>query len=144
MNEKMLELLYRSFDDRLTEEERTCLEEALSTSEELRAEKERVTGMRKSISSSAAASFEPFFAERVMNRIRGMEKADTDEDLFFESLYRMFRPLALAASVVVFTLISLNLRKSDNISLSAAFAVQEEYRDNLLQTPLESFLEESL
>lgn len=144
MNEKMLELLYRTFDDRLTEEERKRLDEALAASEELRAEKERISAMRSAISSNAAVSFEPFFAERVMNRIRDLEKADAGEDLFFESLYRMFRPLALAASLAVFTLISWNLSKSDDISLSAAFAVQEEHSDNLLQTPLESILEESL
>ncbi len=144
MNEKMLELLYRSFDDRLTEGERKELDEALAVSEELRVEKERITAMRNSISSNRAVSFGPFFADRVMNRIRGLETTDSGEEIFFESLYRMFRPLALAASVAIFTLISWNLRKSEDISLSAAFAVQEEHRVDLLQTPLESILEGTL
>ncbi len=144
MNEKDLELLYRSFDDRLTREEREPLDRALASSEELRAEKERITAVRNSIASSSAASFEPFFAERVMKRIRCLGRTDNGADLFFASLYRMFRPLALAAAVAVIILISLNLRKSGDFSFSAVFAVHEESSDNLLKTPLESFLEESL
>jgi anti-sigma factor RsiW len=143
MKRDNLELLYRSFDSRLTQEEAQRLEEALSESEELRSEKERIIAMRETLASDSARGFSPLFPERVMGRIRALEEKEAGEELFFESLYRMFRPIALAAAAAAVTSITLNLRESDDYSLSAAFAAQEESIDNLMQTPLESFLEES-
>ena len=144
MNEKILELLYRSFDDRLTEEERERLDEAIDASGELRAEKERLAAVREAISSTTVSSFGPFFAERVMNRIRDASEPDVTMEPFFESLYRFFKPLTAVAAAAVITIMTLNLRESGDLSLSAAFVTHRESVESLLETPLESILEEPL
>ena len=144
MNHEILELLYRSFDERLTEEERKRLDQALAASDELRAERERIAAMREAISSTAASSFGPLFAERVMDRIREGDEPEAALEPFFDSLWRFFKPLAGVAAAAVITIMTLNLRDSGALSLSAAFAVHRESIDSLLETPLESILEEPL
>lgn len=108
MNPKMLELLYKSFDASLTPNEQEELERALIDSEQLREEKEKLTQMRESISSTAKNSFNPFFANRVMQRITSQKK-ESNEELFFESLISLFRPMAIAAVLLVVVLTSYNL-----------------------------------
>ena len=80
MNPKMLELLYKSFDATLTPNEQEELERALIDSEQLRSEKEKITKMRESISGTAENSFNPFFADRVMQRITAQK--EESEELF--------------------------------------------------------------
>jgi anti-sigma factor RsiW len=144
MNEHILELLYRSLDGPLGETEQRQLEAALAASRELRAERERIIAMRDALSSSAPDSFGPFFTERVMRRILTSEDTESHEDLFFVSLYRLFRPLVAVGAALVITLVTLNLWESDEVSLAAALSASGDTVDVFLKTPLESFLEESL
>jgi len=125
MNRKDLELLYRSFDDSLTPEEQKQLREALESSKALREEKKRIASLRKAVSGHAAESFEPFFAERVMRRIKQFRQAEKSPDLFFESLFAVFRPVAVGAVVLLIVLLSYNIIKSDRLSLASAFAEPE-------------------
>lgn len=125
MNKKDLELLYRSFDDSLTPEEQKQLREALGGSKALRKEKKRIASLRKAVSDHAAESFEPFFAERVMQRIKHSRQAEKSPDLFFESLFAVFRPIAVGAVVLLIILLSYNIIKSDRLSLASAFAEPE-------------------
>ena len=91
---KFLKLIYRSFDDDLTEKEQEQLTEALEKSEMLQQIKEETSALRQDVSNSAAQSFEPFFAERVMNRIDSVNKEEYAPDIFYRSLWAVFRPLA--------------------------------------------------
>jgi len=133
MNKKILELLYRSFDDVLTPEEQKHLEEALAESVKLQEEKERIAKLRTTISDGATQSFKPFFAEKVIRRIREQKIA---QETFFESLIYVFRPVAIAAVVLLITLVSYNLIKSDNISLASAFAEPEISLEQVLEPTL--------
>jgi len=144
MNEEILELLYRSFDTGLTAEDRLRLDQALGSSEVLRAEKERIASMRNVISNSTTRSFKPFFAERVMRAIENDEDKHLSTDLFFESLYRFFRPVAVIAAAAVVLMISLNLWDSDDVTLAAVLGVQEDSIEEMFETPLETILEEPL
>ena len=122
---KMLDLLYRSFDSKLTEEEQRQLDEALSHSGELRKEKEHIARIRGSISASAPESFRPFFAERVMQRITSIEEKEAEKDLFTRTLFVDFRRVALIAAMLIIMLLSHNLIQSGDVSLNGAFAVPE-------------------
>ena len=122
MNKKILELLYCSFDDELTQNEKELLEKALSKSEKLRQEKNNIAAMRATISKGTSQSFHPFFTEKVMRRIHEEEKV---QDTFFESLVYMFRPVAIAAAILIAALISYNLIRSDQLSVASAFAEPE-------------------
>jgi len=125
MNTQQRDLLYRSFDDTLSEEERHRLDEALASSPELRDEYERLVQMRQMVSDGAEGSFQPWFAQRVMRRIAS-EGGVRESDLFFEELFSMFRRVAIAAATAAVITISYNLYQSDSISIAATFGLQEE------------------
>jgi anti-sigma factor RsiW len=123
MNKKILELLYRSFDERLNPGEQKILDQALSDSAELRAEKNRIAQMRAMISDSSAKGFHPFFAEKVLRRIR--TQAPPAAESYFESLIALFRPVAIAAAILFIMLLSYNLFTSEDKSLATALAEPE-------------------
>ncbi len=141
MDDRILELLYRSFDDRLTEEEARELSEAMKASPELAGERERIAAMRDALSRGAPASFGPFFPEKVMRRIRELKEGTAEEDPFWESLFPLFRRVALAGAVVSLVLIAYNLKTSETISLAAAFAAPEMTMEDLMESPIEQALE---
>jgi hypothetical protein len=70
MDKKLRDLLYRSFDSKLSPEEKKLLEQALSQTKELRQEKKMITSLREGIKRSKMTSFQPYFADRVMENIR--------------------------------------------------------------------------
>ena len=120
MDHKLLDLLYRSFDDQLTPEEQSQLEDALANSTTLQKEKERIAAMRKTVSESAVESFEPFFAERVMRQIH----TEKGED-FFASLLWAFRRIALAGAIAAILLLANNLSRGDDISLDSVLLMPQ-------------------
>lgn len=141
MNKKALKLLQRSFDENLSEVERQSLEQALQTSSELRAEKARISTWRKSVLKSAANSFQPFFAAKVMQRIASLKEVQKLESIFFESLFAAFRPAFLTAAILFLTLLSYNVGKSDNFSIAGAFAEPEVTLEQVIDPTISFFLE---
>jgi hypothetical protein len=153
IDERILELLYRSFDDDLSGAELAELEAALAVSEDLRKEKEKIVSMRRTVSESGAKGFGYMFAERVMRRIeaeragatelaaRSAAQKETPTSLF-ESLVRAFRPVAMAGAVAVLALMLYNIVDSRDVSLSAALGIQETTLEEALDSPLASVLEE--
>ena len=125
MNIQQRDLLYRSFDDTLSDEERHRLDEALASSSELHDEYERLAQMRQMVSDGAVGSFQPWFAQRVMRRIAS-EGSVRESDLFFAELFSMFRRVAIAATFAAVITISYNLYQSDSFSIAATFGLQEE------------------
>jgi hypothetical protein len=124
MDEKIKELLYRSFDTDLSPEEEEQLGLALRQSEELRIEKDRIAALRDNIASRKKQSFEPFFADRVMGKLYNMGNKK-EEDFFFEWLFALFRPVAIAATVLIIIAIGYNIGSTGQISLEGALAVPE-------------------
>jgi len=133
---KFLKLIYRSFDDDLTEKEQEQLTEALEKSEMLQQIKEETSALRQDVSNSAAQSFEPFFAERVMNRIDSVNKEEYAPDIFYRSLWAVFRPLAIACTLIMIALLSYNLAKGKIISPDEIFYISETAVEEILQLPL--------
>jgi hypothetical protein len=126
MDEMIRELLYRSFDDDLSPEEKHRLDEALEKSAELRTEQEKLSRMRKEISGSAEKSFEPLFVDRLMNRIQvENQKKSYSIDDFLDSLAWSFKRIALAASIAVIILLAVNIFQEKNISLDSLLAMPQ-------------------
>lgn len=133
---KILDLLYRSFEEELEEKEQKQLEEAIKNFEELRREKGQISVMRKTVSDSAARSFKPFFAERVMNRIIEAEEKERSLAAIYEPLKAVFRRLAIAGAIVMIALIVYNLGIGESFTLDEAFYVSELTLEEILPMPL--------
>jgi hypothetical protein len=165
IDERILELLYRSFDDDLSGAELAELEAALAASEDLRKQREEIASMRKAVSDSGAEGFGYMFAEKVMRRIEAeragvaervgsVERAGSAElagrpaaekeaaPSLFESLLGAFRPVAMAGAVAVLALMAYNVIDSREVSLSAALGLPETTLEEALDSPLASVLEE--
>jgi hypothetical protein len=124
MDEKIKELLYRSFDEALSPEDTKVLEQALANSDELVKEKEDIARLRNQISEGKILNFKPFFADRVLNRIQS-SATDHSEEALFDSLFILFRPVAIAAAALIILVAGYNIVNSGNISLEGALAIPE-------------------
>ena len=141
MDEKIKILLYRSFDEDLNPDESKMLEKVLEKSEELQKEKEKITRLRVNINEGKASAFKPFFAERVLNRIQASVNSQ-EADTFFESLIVIFRPVAIAAVVLIISVAAYNIITSGQISIEGALAVPEVTLDDAYDTSLAVVMEE--
>jgi hypothetical protein len=117
MIEKYVELLYRSFDDSLSPREEEELENALEIYESLRREKEKISDMRRALAESGKQKFPSFFVERVMSRINSWE---TKEEIWYESIMGVFRPIAVAAIMLLIILLTYNFNTNKKISFNSA------------------------
>ena len=108
MDEKILELLYRSFDSDLKPDEQKKLDKALKNSKELLSYKEEILKMRTSLKQTETQSFGYMFADKVMHQINKLEDKSKDEQ-FFDSIISVFRPLAIAAAFLLVFLVSYNM-----------------------------------
>ena len=134
-DEEILELLYRSFDDELSEKEQALLEKALKDSEELRRERTEIQEQRQALSESAVQSFKPYFAERVMQRIDALSEKNGLEK-FYETLKAMFRRFAIAGAVILIALVIYNLRIGENISSEEIFYAADTTVEEIRDLPL--------
>lgn len=123
MDKKIRDLLYRSFDADLTKEEKQALADSLARSAELREEKRQIENMRKKLSGGGETSFALFFADRVMQQIYREQKPHNELERWVESLVSVFRPVAVAAVLVILLLVGYNMFTTKQISLEGALAV---------------------
>ena len=136
MKRQFLDLILKSYDEELSETERKNLERALADSAELRQEKERIEEIRNQITANTKQSFSEGFADRVMNRIS--EKGPQREsDLFFESLFSVFRPVAIAALLLIGVFITYNMTATEDISLKGAYAIADVYVEDAFDPIIE-------
>jgi len=130
MDKKRLELLYRSFDSALNENEKAELAHALSSDEELREEQRKLHVLRTALAKSAVSSFQPFFAERVANRIA----RPVQREYFYGELSAIFRRVLLIGGFAVLLLISANLLFDDSAGLSTGEAQSQTLEEVYLPT----------
>ena len=124
MDEKILKLLYRSFDTSLTPEEQTILDQAMEQSEELRQEMEKIILIRKKVEASSMNTFKPFFVDRVMQRIERIKNRNY-YNLLDESLFRIFKPVMIAAILLILIITSYNITSTKQLSLEGILAVPD-------------------
>jgi anti-sigma factor RsiW len=145
MEERILELLHRSFDGELGPAERKELESALARSAELRRERDELLAVRGAVKSSAADSFSPFFAERVIRAVREEREGEAEGARFFESLLGTFRRVALVAAAIAAFLLVYNMNQGGSVSVAAAFGAEESTSvEQVLTAPVKEMLEELL
>jgi acetylglutamate kinase len=131
MDEKNLELLYRSFDSELNQSEQKKLDKALENSKELKSHKEEMLKMRNSLKSENPQNFGYMFADKVMGKINKLDEKSIDEQ-YFDSIISIFRPIAIAATFLLVFLVSYNVisengnifngsQQSQDITLAEAF-----------------------
>jgi hypothetical protein len=141
MDKNLKDLLYRSFDSDLNPEEKKLLEKALSQSNELRREKEMITSLREDINQSKVTSFKPFFADRVMETIHASKQVNGNEQ-FFDSLFIFFRPIVIAAAVLIIIMAGYNINTTGQFSLEGALGIPEVTVDDVYDPALAFVTEE--
>ena len=142
MNERMLELLYRSFDAKLNAREEQALREGLEASQELRRVKHRIEAVRGMISTAGADTFGPYFAERVMTRLAGLREGRNGMATLVDWLPRVFRRVALVGAMVAAGLVVMNLVQAGGVSLAAVFGISSVPLEEIIELPVEPMLEE--
>lgn len=125
MDNKLLDLLYKSFDSSLTSKEREILKKGLTESAALRKEKEKIELMRERLADSKQVSFKPFFAEKIINRIQTDRKQQEQQESVFDSLVTLFRPIAFTTAMILIILLSYNMKKTENYSLAGALGQEQ-------------------
>jgi len=141
MDNNLRDLLYRSFDSDLDQEEKKRLEEALARSKEFREEKEMIASLREKIQGSKTTSFNPLFADRVMTNIHSSENTDESEK-FFDSLFVFFRPIAIAATVLIIIIAGYNMSTTGQFSFEGALGIPEVTVDDVYDPTLALVSEE--
>jgi anti-sigma factor RsiW len=136
MDNKILKLLYRSFDDELNPEEKERLDRALEESEEIRKEKEQILAQRQALAGSSAPSFKPFFPEQVMNRIESLGKKKNGFESFYETLLLMFRRFAIVGAAILLILLIYNLQSGDILSSEEILYASDFTFEEILNLPL--------
>lgn len=139
MKDNFKELLVRSFDQELTAEENQALSEALKSSPELREYQHEHILLRSKISEQQTASFGPSFSNSVMQGIGKIDESGSD--ILFESIYNIFRPVAIAASILIISLSSYHLLENNDISLSALLNVPDVTLEETVELNYNYYLE---
>ena len=118
MNSSITTLLYRSFDDVLSLEERTTLNNALISTAELSEEHRQVVNLRTVLHELSAQSFsERFIGEllvRLSDNIIGKQE-------YWKSLLWAFRRVVVIGTLLLVLLSTYNLYVTQSISFDALF-----------------------
>jgi hypothetical protein len=124
MKKKIYNLLLRSYETNLTDRETRMLKQALDESSALQEEKVRIDQLRSLLRHPKEQRFQPFFADRVLSRIRD-SKGFTAVDSFFDTLLMTFRPFAVSAVILLLCLLSYTLMTDGESFLSGLSPVSE-------------------
>lgn len=130
-NQKMLDLLIRSLDDELNQQEREILKKALSDSDQLRKEKDQLVRMREVIGSEDY-QFKHGFENRVMNRLNQPKNGFGIEFNFVKDLNRVFTRVAISGiAAIIILLISIYLT-TGSVSLDSLSGAESYSEDNVI------------
>lgn len=107
--------MLRALTGELTAQERTAFERTLATDDARRAEWEHLQKVSGLLRESRADSFRPFFAGRVVQRVKSREESLAD------ALVWLFRPLVPVALAVVAFLALSNWNERELVGDDASF-----------------------
>ncbi len=134
---KIIDLLYRSLDASLPAKEQKELDTALENSAALRNEKHQIEAHRKAVSQSAAGySFNPFFAQQVMNRINTLTGSQSYGEIFVDYLSVLFKRMALVSIVLCLIMISYNILSDEILKIIDLFSPSPVTYEAMLRLPL--------
>jgi len=130
-NQELLELLIRSLDSNLNEKDRMMLENALSESEELRSEKEKLVRMRELIG-SGDYQFKHGFSDRVMNRLNKSKNSLGIEFNFARDLNRVFTRVAITGIAAIILLLFSIFLTTGSVSFDSLSGAESYSEDNVI------------
>jgi len=126
MDNNLYNLLLRSFDAQLTEDELRRLENALASSEELRAMKQEIVDLRMKVQTVKGETFKPFFLDRVLERLSKPQQQIGD---YFASV---FRAVAVGAAVLVIIFTVYNVRRENALTIDSALGIHHPTLEQVL------------
>jgi hypothetical protein len=118
--DKKEELLIKSLDAKLSNEERSMLMNLLEHDHEVKRYSRQYEKLRQMLLRPEPDSFGPFFAERIVNKIKNLKK-EIDYQIFF-----FFKRYQLAAVGIVIALIVLNIIFSDQLTLKSVLGLEDQ------------------
>lgn len=131
LDQHLLDLLMRSLDGDLDDTDRTMLEKALSESEELRKEKNKLIRLRELVG-SGDYQFKHGFTDRVMNRLTRSKNGKSIEFNFARDLNRIFMRVAITGvAAIVLLLLSIYLT-TGSVSLDSLSGAENYSEDNVI------------
>ena len=124
------DLFLQSLDGKISEEQKLKLLEALHADHALQKNRDQFMVLRAKLLRKEQDSFGPFFAERIINRIKSLKK-EIDFQIFF-----FFKKYQVAAIGVVVALLVLNIVLSDNLTLKSVLGFEEEQARDMVTIDL--------
>ncbi|MEZ4887786.1 MAG: hypothetical protein R3E32_23855 [Chitinophagales bacterium] len=126
--ELLYNLLLRSLNESLTDEEQLQLQSALAASKELRAEKEKLLKMNAILTNQQNAyHFKPFFAGKVMETISKeyavIQVITNSEVDFIAALLLSFQRLAIPSFALMCVMLIYVYLTADTLSLQAIMGI---------------------
>lgn len=107
----------RYHEERLSPQELSAFEAALTSDPGLQAEAERLAAIRESLQKTRSMEFKPFFAERVLRHLR---PAESPEVSFYLSLRWAFVRASAVAAAVAVVLAGLNAGAYGELNVAAS------------------------
>lgn len=122
-NEKLEDLLLHTLNGTASDSEQDQLQNLLAENTKLQKAQKDFTQIRTLLREHKQTTFGPFFAERVLNRIRTMQ--DEVEHLLF-SFFKKYQLIALGIIVGLFVL---NIVLADSLSLTSILGFDDNESD---------------
>jgi anti-sigma factor RsiW len=136
MDERTVDLLYRSFDAPLEAAEEERLAAALAGSPELRRLKDEIIAMRRAVAEGAVRSFRPGFADRTLARLRTGPAREDRLAALVRAYAAAFRPVAVVGLAVLAVLVLYSLANRELLPRDAIFYASDLAVDKLLHLPV--------
>ena len=124
------DLFLQSLDGKISEEQMTKLAEAMNGDRNLKKNADQFVKLRLRLLRKEEDSFGPFFAERIINRIKSLKK-EIDYQIFF-----FFKKYQLAAIGVVVALVVLNIVLSDNLTVKSVLGFEDDQASDIVTIDL--------
>lgn len=129
--DKLLDLLIRSLDHDLSEEDQVKLENALADSKDLRKEKEQLIRMRK-LMATQSLQFDDSFTQRVMSRVNQEKKRRIIEFDFMKDLNRVFMRVAISGVAAIVILLLTIYLTAGSFSLDSLSGTESYSEENII------------
>ncbi|MBS1507533.1 MAG: hypothetical protein JSS79_12895 [Bacteroidetes bacterium] len=124
------DLFLQSLDGTLDEAQKQQLKKVLAEDAGLQRASGQYLALRDQLLRKETDSFGPFFAERIINRIKSLKK-EIDYQIFF-----FFKKYQLAALGVVVALLVLNIIFSDQLTLKSVLGFEDEKPNDIVTIDL--------
>jgi hypothetical protein len=124
------DLFLQSLDRDMDDKEKMKLAEAMKSDGTLKKNASQFIKLRSELLRNEEDSFGPFFAERVINKIKSVKK-EIDFQIFF-----FFKKYQLAAIGIVVALVVLNIVLSDNLTFKSILGFEDEQMSDIVTIDL--------